>query len=231
MNSSPEKIHNGMARQLRTWSETIAQQDQRLGWKIGFNMAADQKRLGLPSAMMGFLSAGHRLYSGDRYQVPAGAQLLVEPEVALLIGNDLPAGTTAAEAEAAIAAYCAALELVDTTRSVNDDMEAILAGNLFHDSVVLAEEQLPAAAFRREELALSLRINDKEVRTLDQPRVPEAFSTLILTVANTLAAHGERLQKGDWIITGAAAKPVPVAAGDVITLDMGPLGEIELTLA
>jgi len=42
-------------------------------------------------------------------------------------------------------------------------------------------------------------------------RVPEDFSVIILAVANTLAAQGEQLQKGDWIITGAATKPAAVA--------------------
>ena len=223
MNTSPTKIQHGMKRQLELWRESVASRQQRLGWKIGFNMAADQQRVGLPSAMVGFLSAKHSHTPGDSYQPPASARLLVEPEVAIQIGSDLPAGASAGQANAAIAAYAAALELVDTTRSVDDDIEEILAGNIFHDSVLLAEQRLPANAFNREQLSLSLSINNREERTLEQQRVPQDFAEIVITVANILAAHGEQLKEGDWIITGAAAKPVPVQAGDSITLDMGLL--------
>lgn len=230
MDTSPARIRNGMRRQIQTWRETVARQQQRLGWKTGFTLPADQQRLNLPSAMVGFLSRELCYGSGDHYPAAAGAVLLVEPEVALQMGADVPAGASAEQARAAIAAYTAALELVDTTRSVDDDMEEILAGNLFHEGVVLAESQLPARDYRREQLAISLRINGEEVRTLEPERVPEDLSAIILAVANTLAAYGERLQKGDWIITGAATKPAPVSAGDEIEVDMGVLGRLALRI-
>jgi 2-keto-4-pentenoate hydratase len=230
MDASPEKIQCGMQRQLALWRESVPPQ-QRLGWKIGFNLADDQQRLGLPSAMVGFLCGSRRLAPGDSYPVPPHARLLVEPEVALLIGADLPAGAGAAQANAAIEAYAAALELVDTTRSVGDDIEAILASNLFHEAVVLGEQRLAPEEYHREQLALSLRINNREVATLEQQRVPKEFSALVLTVANILAAHGELLRKGDWIITGAAARAVPVQAGDEIVLEMGALGKVSLSIA
>ena len=230
MNTSPIKIQQGMQRQLSLWQDTVASRQQRLGWKIGFNMSADQQRLGLPSAMVGFLSAERRHITDGSYQPSADATLLIEPEVALLIGCDLPAGATAEQAIAAIEAYSAALELVDTTRSVDDDIEEILAGNMFHEGVVLAEQRLSPGDYHRAQLSLSLRINNVEVRTLEQPRVPDDFATIVITVANTLAAHGERLQRGDWIISGAAAKPVPVQAGDEISLEMGELGQVRLSI-
>lgn len=230
MDTSPNKIHNGMRRQLQTWRETVAERQQRLGWKTGFTVPADQQRLNLPSAMVGFLSRERCYRSGERYRASPGAVLLVEPEVALQMGADVPAGASAEQARAAIASYAAALELVDTTRSVDDDIEAILAGNLFHEGVVLAESHLLARDYRREDLSISLRINGREVRTLEPERVPDDFSAIILAVANTLAAHGEQLQKDDWIITGAATQPVAVAVGDEVEVDMGVLGRLELAV-
>ena len=230
MPTSPAKIQRGMSQQLHTWRETMTKQDHRLGWKIGFNMQADQQRLSLPSAMVGYLSRQRTLLSGQHYQTSANAILLVEPEIAVQIHCDVPAGASIEQANSAIAAYTAALELIDTTRSVGDDIEAILGGNLFHESVVLAESRISPANYAREQLAFSLHLNGEEVRTLEQERVPQDFSTLIIDTANILAEHGEQLQAGDWIITGAAAKPVPVQAGDDISLDMQHLGQITLNL-
>jgi len=230
MHTTPLKIQTGMHRQLQLWRTTVAAQHQRLGWKTGFTLTADQQRHNLPSAMVGFLSRERCYQSGDHYQAPPGAVLLVEPEVAVQMGADVPAGASAEQAVAAIACYTAALELVDTTRSVDDDIEAILAGNLFHEGVVLAPSHLPARDYRREHLSISLRINGREVRTLEPARVPDDFSAIILAVANTLAAQGEQLQKDDWIITGAATQPASVEAGDEIKVDMGALGSLAIHL-
>lgn len=230
MDTSPIKIQRGMARQIQTWRDLVSSRDHRLGWKVGFNMVADQQRLKLPSAMVGYLTKERSLISGSHYQASPESVLLVEPEVAILINDDVPAAVTAEQANAVIAAYTAALELVDTTRSVDNDIEEILGCNMFHESVLLAEQRLPPNKYVRDQLSISLCINNNEVRTLEQQRVPPDFSTIISDVANILAANGEQLKKGDWIITGAAAKPVPVKAGDEITLDMGLLGKTSLKI-
>ena len=230
MNSS-EKIHRGMVRQLQDWHTALATPGQRLGWKIGFGVEADQKRFQLPSAMIGYLSQAQRISSNQTYQASPTSKLLVEPEVAVQIGCNLPADASHAQANSAIIGYSAALELVDTTRSSSGDIEAILAGNLFHEAVLLSEQLLPPGAYSRKQLGISLYCNHELVRTLEQDRVPDDFASLILTVARVLSEHGEQLQAGDWIIMGAAAKPVPVQAGDEIRLDMGNLGHLALTIA
>lgn len=224
------KIQRGMSQQLNTWRKTMTNQKHRLGWKIGFNMPADQQRLDLPSPMVGYLSRERTLISGQHYQASVDSTLLAEPEIAVQINGGVPAGASIEQANAAIAAYTAALELIDTSRSVGDDIEAILNGNLFHESVLLAEPRILPADYKREQLSFSLSLNGKELRTLEQDRVPQDFSAIIIATANILAEHGEQLQAGDWIITGAAAKPVAVQAGDNITLDMQDLGQIELSI-
>ncbi len=230
MSAIDDKIHRGLERQLTTWRAQVDGRGQRLGWKVGFNMRADQQRLGLPSAMIGYLSREHRLADGQHYTPPPGGNILVEPEIAVYIGVDLSADASEHDARAAIHGYTAALELVDTTRSVNDDIEEILAGNLFHDSVLIAEPMFAAEHFTRDQLHFSLHINDNEVCTLDPVRVPQDFAPLILTVARLLATYGECLKKGDWIITGAAAKPVGVNPGYNVTLVMGTLGQLSVQI-
>jgi len=230
MISSPEKIQRGMQQQLLTWRNSKTKQDHRLGWKIGFNMVSDQQRLKLPSAMVGYLSRENELSSGQLYHKTEDSKLLVEPEIAIQIGRDIDAGISHAEATSAISAYAAALELVDTTRSVADDIEAVLAGNLFHECVILAEQRIMPMDYQRNELAFSLTLNGEPARSLEQERVPHDFSTIIVDTARILAAHDEQLQAGDWIITGSAATPLAVTSGDQILLDMQALGKIALSI-
>ena len=56
------------------------------------------------------------------------------------------------------------------------------------------------------------------------------IADMIHAVADTLEAAGERLESGDRIIAGALAPPPDVQAGQRLTLDLGPLGAIEVQL-
>jgi 2-keto-4-pentenoate hydratase len=55
------------------------------------------------------------------------------------------------------------------------------------------------------------------------------FGVIVKVVADILGRHGEQLRVGDWIISGAAATPIEIHAGDVISLELEPLGSLTLT--
>lgn len=224
-------IQRGMGEMLRQWRAAQAAGEVRLGWKVGFNRDIDQLRAGLPSLMIGMLTARRQCCSGGRYVAPVQGKLMAEAEVALQLCQDVAPEAAAEQVLAAIGGYAAALELVDTTRTSSGNIGDMLAGNLFHEAVVIGDPVLPAADYSRAQLQLQLAVNDLPVATLAQDRVPEDFVAVVQTVARLLAGQGERLKAGDWVITGAAAVPVAVNAGDVIQLTMGALGELTLRIA
>lgn len=219
------KIQRGMERQLQQWRSALAGGEGRLGWKIGFNRAADQQKFDLPSPMIGYLTQRRRIVAGGSYAVSTESAILAEPEIALLLGCDVAPGSSLADARNAIAAWAPALELVDTTRTHSSDIEEILAGNLFHEAVVIGT----AVADCTGEFDVTLKVDGEPVRTLEADRLPTDFATLICVVAELLGQQGERLQAGDWIITGAAATPVELHPGAKIELDLLPLGQLVLT--
>jgi 2-keto-4-pentenoate hydratase len=55
------------------------------------------------------------------------------------------------------------------------------------------------------------------------------YGELGRSVAVLLAGAGERLRAGDLLITGSVVQ-VPVAAGDEVVADLGPLGAVSLSL-
>jgi 2-keto-4-pentenoate hydratase len=223
--SNATKIHHGMERQLQQWRQALAAGDQRLGWKIGFNRRVDQQKFALPSPMIGYLTAKRRLAAGGRYTFKAGATILLEAEIALLIGHDVAAGATPTEAGNAIQGYAAALELVDTSRTRSNDIAEILAGNLFHEAVLIGN----ATTISNNHFNAALKINGNEVRRLEPDRLPDDFGAIVKVVADILGEHGEQLQAGDWIISGAATTPIEIHAGDAIALALDPLGNLTLT--
>jgi 2-keto-4-pentenoate hydratase len=45
-----------------------------------------------------------------------------------------------------------------------------------------------------------------------------------------LAACGERLRAGEVVITGSVVAPVPVAPGQRVVVELGPLGGLSVSL-
>jgi len=221
-----QTIHQAMARQLQCWREALSGDNHRLGWKIGFNREVDQAKFGLPSAMVGYLNTGRQIENGSVYHAPTGANLLAEPEIALRMGADITRDTTTTQALAAVNGVAPAIEIVDTNRTDSNEISEILATNMFHEAVVIGEPLALCAVPNAQQLRASLLINGEQQRSLEPDRIPEEFGALITVVARILADQGECLRSGDWIITGAAAAPVKIKAGDEVALKMEPLGEV-----
>lgn len=223
------QIKQGMQQQLQQLHETVDNGSQRIGWKVGFNRECDQQSAGLPSPQVGYLLA-ERCYQqqGKHYCADEGT-LLVEGEVAIQLARNISSESTPEEAEAAIGGYATGLELVNTARAKGNDITALLTSNLVHEAVVLGKQQ--ATTLELKQLTATLTLNGKTVRNLDTSRVPDTFGSLLCQVAQSLEAHDEQLQAGDWIITGAATTPIPVSRGDQISFKLSELDEVLLTIA
>ena len=77
------------------------------------------------------------------YAMEGWANAVLEPEIAVYLGTDLPGDATLDQAAAAIAAISLAFELVDIDGPLTD-APAMLRGNVFHRGVVLGERTTPA---------------------------------------------------------------------------------------
>jgi 2-keto-4-pentenoate hydratase len=212
-------LRRGMHDQLAAWRRTVYAHGQRLGWKIGFSDHAAQQRMGLAAPVLGYLRRDRRLASGDIFPIAANCVIKAEVEVAIRMGRDVAAGASAVQAEAAIAAYAPAVELVDVTQPLNG-LEALLRGNLYHAAVLIGPERSTLPAAPRQMIQARLSVDGKLLRDSEPQRLPERFSELVQTIAATLNQHGEHLMAGDWIICGAIVEPIEVRPGNRIDVDM-----------
>src|SRR5438309_3874403 len=86
------RVVRGRHAQLASWRSRVAGGASRVGWKIGFNSPAAQKQLGLDGTVVGHLTQATVLAPGTSHSL-AGAHLVcAEPEVAIHVGRDVPAG-------------------------------------------------------------------------------------------------------------------------------------------
>jgi 2-keto-4-pentenoate hydratase len=217
------RVQAGLERQLHSWRDAIARGGHRLGWKIGLNVPAMQEKLGLDHSVIGFLTSATQLEPGSKQDVGGMEKPLVEPEVAVKLRRPVEAGAEPDEALAAIYSLGPAIELVDIPRPPAD-VEAAVAGNVFHRGVVLGPHRQDAAVGGVEAV---VRVNGED---RERARAEVDLAETIGLVADLLGSVEELLEAGDTIICGSLTPPVPVAPGDQVDVDLGPLGGVELKL-
>ena len=224
-----EILERGMQAQIAAWRRRLAAGERRIGWKLGYVDAAVRTRLGLPHAMVGFLTSGRLIPCGVICPAPPGASLLAESEVACQLGRDVPPGSSVEAAQAAITALAPAIEIVDVTQPL-EDMERILAGNLFHAAVVLGPPVTPRVLGSVREISGGLSVKGVEDGAGNPASLPQSPGEILTLVAHILHGVGEGLCAGDWVITGAVITPSRVSAGDHLALDMGVLGQVAVVM-
>jgi 2-keto-4-pentenoate hydratase len=219
-------------------AEAILRDEQgvrAVGYKIAGTNPATRAHLKIDAAFHG------RLYDRQVSSSPARLAFLpdffrvYEPEIALEIGETLDPATgpfNAARIEAATRAVRPAIEIIGThlvpwTQAGAPNLAADNAA--FGHWIVGA----PVSDWSRLDLLdapVTLSVNGAVVATGNGRNVDGGAFGAAAELAKTLAARGRRLAAGDFITTGSVTTPVPVAAGQAVVADFGPLGRVELAL-
>ena len=121
-----------------------------------------------------------------------------------------------------------AFELVDDRMANYNDTSALslIADNCWNAGVVLGLGLPYAPGFELNGLAGSLTING---RSQHQGRTEDPLGA-VAWVANMAAERGRPLKKGHIIMTGSLIPTLPIGGGDRVTLAIGPLGVVELSV-
>lgn len=196
--------------QLERWRAELEGGAERIGWKVGFNSQSAQQQAGISAPVVGYLTSATLLPYGAHLPLDGGTRLMVEPEVAIEVGEKLQA-----------VALAAAIEVVDVDAPFSD-IEQIVEGNIFHRGFLLGDFR-PGYPPPRS-AAVLVNGEDRERETV------ESFDSaaIIALVAETLAVAGESLIPGDQIIAGALTPPVEVSPGDRVGIQLDNLGMVQL---
>lgn len=204
------------------------------GWKIGATSEFARQVLGCDEPFSGPIFADQVHDSG--VVIPAGTMLnpMIEPEIAVVLGTDLPGGdVTPAAAGEAVADVRAAIEL---------------AGGCFHNIGACGYRALIADCGANQGIVLGAPV--RGWRDIDLGTVPVELQHngevkgsgvgadamggpmhALAWLANHLSARGVTLRKGDIVTTGTIGGMAVVAPGDTGSGSHGPLGGVEFTYA
>lgn len=225
------RIARGMAAQFELRRARLASGEKSLGWKVGFGAPAAMARLGIDAPLVGFLTRRAQIASESTVSLAGWTKPAAEPEIAVHLGSELAGNVDRAAAAAAIAGIGPAIELADVDRPP-DDVEAILAGDIYQRHVILGRCDTTRAGGRLDGMLARVTRNGAEIaRTADPQALTGELIDLVCHVARTVAACGERLRRGEVIITGSVVPPLWVEPGESLVFALDPVDTIAIRFA
>ena len=204
------------------------------GWKIAATSVAGQKHINVDGPLAGRILGERVRDAAAPLPFGANAMKVAEAEFAFRFARDLPPRTkpyAVAEVLDAVASLHPAIEVPD---SRYDDFVKVGTAQLIADNACAHDFVLgPAtsADWRSMDLvehpvkgivAGEIERDGKGANVLGDPRVALTW------LANELSGLGVTLRSGQVVTTGTCVIPLPIAAGDEVIADFGPLGRLAI---
>ena len=210
---------------------TRAGQGTVVGHKIGCTTPVMQKFLGISNPCAGgvFDRTVHRRSAELRFD--DFVRIGVECEIIVLIDRDLPAAGAPydiAGAAAAVGALAAGIELVEDRYIDYKALDAptLIADDFFNTGAIIGDPVSNWRALDAMSLVGTMQINGGEAgRGRASDVMGHPFAALAW-LANTLAARGRALVKGDFVCTGSIVETKWVARGDHCVATIDQLGSV-----
>ncbi|WP_211473107.1 fumarylacetoacetate hydrolase family protein [Collimonas humicola] len=163
-----------------------------------------------------------------------GGQVRVEPELAFVLGRDLPARAAPyqpTEVDAAVGATHLALELIDSryTDPAQASFIENLADGLLNQGLYLGPQVDMEQARNASELAISIHAGKQEARLLQGRHPAVAPRAPLYWLAEFLRSRGQGLLAGQAVITGSYAGSFDLPLVQDIAIQYGELGRLQLS--
>jgi 2-keto-4-pentenoate hydratase len=207
----------------------------RIGYKIGCTTQVMQDYLGLSHPCRAGVFAGVVHASGVRLKHGDYCHVGVECELAVRLGSDLPRNAipfTRDAVEPAVAAYMAAIEIVDD-RYVDwrkTDAPTLIADDYFAAGAVLGPS---VAASAVADAAALLGVTSIDGREVGRGRGSDVMGhplNALAWLANSLADAGAYLHEGEIVLTGSLVETKWLARGERASVTVAGLGTVTLSV-
>ena len=225
------RVERGLRAQLELRRRRLAEGDRPIGWKVAFGAPQALDLLGLGAPLVGFLTSRALVEPGATYSITGWTKPALEAELAVHMGRDLGAGASRPETQAAIAGLGPAIELADIDRPL-EELEAVLAENIFQRGVVLGPPEPARAGGDARGIHARVAVDGEEVGATDDPTaLTGELIGVVAHVATLLAAFGETLRAGEVVIAGAVLPHVWPEPGQEVEVELEPLGRLVVAFA
>ena len=207
------------------------------GYKIALSSPEMQRFVGVDAPQAGAILRSQLRRSPARVSAADYVHLIVEFEIAVEIGEDLPKADAPFGRERilrAVAAVMPAIEIADDRNADYSQLSRhpyeLIADNGWNEGAVLGE---PSREWRSLDLGQVLGVATINGRKAGEGRGEAALGhplEAVAWLANHLASMDRGLLRGEVVITGSVITSKTAKAGDRIEFAVGGLGKVELTV-
>lgn len=199
------------------------------GYKIGCTSKGAQELLNTDGPVYGQLLAATNHESPVTLHAADFSMLVIEPEFAFALSQDVPAGAYDAETiRPYVASVIPSIEIVHHRLGGWDRFDALktIADNAIHGAWVAGSPTADLDSLDLPNHEVKLFADGKQIRTgyghiaLGNPLVALAW------IANELPQYGRQLKAGEVVTTGVCMDVYTAAKGETIIADFGRLGEV-----
>ena len=207
------------------------------GLKMGFTSRAKMAQMGVSEMIVGQLTDAMRAVDGAALATGSFIHPRVEPELAMLLGRELPAAAGPDDLARCVAAVAPALEVIDSRYAdFRFDLNAVVADNTSAAAFVVGSWQpLPRAI---DNLGLAMRVthvSEQGARSETQLGTTAAILgdpwRSLHAAARLAALHGLVVPAGSVVLAGAATAAVSLPVHGRVEMEMASLGRVRLWLS
>jgi 2-oxo-3-hexenedioate decarboxylase len=201
-----------------------------VGVKLGLTSAAKQRRMGIDSPLLAWLTDAMVLPAGDPIPQARLIHPRIEPEIAFLMGAPLAGpGVTAARAMQAVDQVYAAAEIIDSRfRDFRFNLPDVVADNASSAAFIIGPVGRAPDSLDLSLEACVVEIDGVVVDSATGAAVQGHPAQALALAANSLAARGHRIESGWLVLTGGMTDAVFAPPGTALRFDFTSLGSISV---
>jgi 2-keto-4-pentenoate hydratase len=231
-NTEDPRIVAGMAAQGELREQRLAAGERRVGWKAGLGTAPAMQTASITAPLTGFLtnaSLASGMTTTDGLSIDGWRNAKLEPEVAVRVGADLPAGADRKTVQEAISGAAPAIEIVDLGDP--GDIERVLAENIFHRAFLFGPfSDITGADLAAARLSVA-RDGDEPQTGIDPATALGDLVEVVRAVADQVRLAGDQLRAGDVVMTGSVVPAIAIAGGERFEVTLQGGSSVTLVIA
>jgi 2-keto-4-pentenoate hydratase len=205
------------------------------GYKIALSSPEMQRFVGVDTPQAGVVLRSQVGRTPAKVRASDYVRLIVEFEIGVEMGDDLPVADAPFDRERvmqAVGAVMPAIEIADDRGADYSQLSRhpyeLIADNSWNEGAVLGE---PVREWKSLDLAQMLGVAKINGKPVGEGRGKAAMGhplEAVAWIANHLASLNRGLLRGEMVITGSLITSKPVKAGDRIEFSLAGLGKAEL---
>ncbi len=223
-------LEDGYAIQAAIRARKEARGNQVAGLKAGLTSRAKMKQMGVEVPCFGLLFDYMSIANGGDVKTSELIHPKVEAEIAFVLKAPLRGpGCHVGAVLAATDFVVPAVEIIDSRyENFRFDLVSVVADNTSSSRFVVGSVARGIEGLDLRTLGMVMEKNGEVVAMAAGASVLGHPAEAIAQLANHLAARGEEIPAGTYIMSGGATEAIPVAAGDSIQVRFQDLGSVSM---